>query len=145
MRNDYRDYLMHYGVKGMKWRKHKKASTSSNTSYKDNIYYDEIIPDEIIYDKKIPDKKKYDKKISDKKTRRKRKQAKKAVKKVVSNAVHYNRPKGPKVSYSANGKHYTVQEVSPSIYDRVSQINRDVQSVVARNTGKVIQPRKRKR
>ncbi len=41
MRNDYRDYLMHYGVKGMKWRHHRTSSPSNLSEYEAQQRYAE--------------------------------------------------------------------------------------------------------
>ena len=35
--NDWRDYLAHYGVKGMKWRKHRYLRTDGNGHYEYNL------------------------------------------------------------------------------------------------------------
>ena len=34
--NDYRNYLCHYGVKGMKWRKHRRSQMNKNFQLPDN-------------------------------------------------------------------------------------------------------------
>lgn len=39
MRNDYRDYLMHYGVKGMRWR-HRKGPSIEERDYRIADHYD---------------------------------------------------------------------------------------------------------
>lgn len=170
MRNDYRDYLMHYGVKGMKWRNHKKAAISYGMNKAATIVkYPEVSPTRKNADVRV----KYDtysssrdgkvrsheinteyrKKVETslrektRKTKKNQRSSKRqTAKRRVLNAIRRSRPvkNGLNVSVKTSKGNYKVREVRPSMYDRVSQVNRSAQRLISKRTGKVIQPRKRR-